>query len=104
MSSDFNAFLAERGIKLKHQCTMPYTPQKNGVAERKNMSLKEIPKCMVRSQALPHSIWLEAVMCAAYVLNRCPTKALHSITPYEAWQAESQLLLICMFLVVWHMH
>ena len=24
-------------------------------------------------------------MSATYVLNRCPTKALHSITPYEAW-------------------
>ena len=24
-------------------------------------------------------------MCATYILNRCPTKALHSITPYEAW-------------------
>ena len=24
-------------------------------------------------------------MCAAYILNRCPTKALQSITPYEAW-------------------
>ena len=24
-------------------------------------------------------------MCATYILNRCPTKALYSITPYEAW-------------------
>ena len=24
-------------------------------------------------------------MCVAYILNRCPTKALQSITPYEAW-------------------
>jgi transposase InsO family protein len=83
MSSDFNAFLTERGIK--HQCTVPYTPQQNGVAERKNRSLMEMARCMVKSQALPHSFWLEAVMCAAYVLNRCPTKALQSITPYEAW-------------------
>ena len=30
MSKDFNAFLADRGIK--HQCTVPYTPQQNGVA------------------------------------------------------------------------
>ena len=50
MSSEFNAFLAERGIK--HQCTVPYTPQQNGVAER-NMSLMEMARCMVKSQALP---------------------------------------------------
>ena len=45
----------------------------------------EMARCMVKSQALPHGFWLEAVMCATYVLNRCPTKALQSITPYEAW-------------------
>ena len=42
---------------------------------------------MVKSQALPHAFWLEVIMCAVYVLNKCPTKALQSITPYEAWHA-----------------
>ena len=68
MSSDFNAFLAERGIK--HQCTVPYTPQQNGVVERKNMSLMEMARCMVKSQALPHSFWLEVVIRASYVLKQ----------------------------------
>ena len=83
MSKEFDAYLAECGIK--HQCTVPYTPQQNGVSERKNRSLMEMARCMVKSQALPHAFWLEAVMCATYVLNRCPTKALQSVTPYEAW-------------------
>jgi len=84
MSKEFNAFLADRGIK--HQCALPYTPQENGITERNNRSLMEmVARCMVKSQALPHTFWLEAVMCVAYVLNRCPTKALKSITPYESW-------------------
>ena len=75
MSLDFNAYLAECGIK--HKCTVPYTPQQNGVAERKNRSLMEMARCMVKSQTLPHSFfWLEAIMCTAYVLNMCPTKRL----------------------------
>ena len=37
MSQDFNAFLKHRGII--HQCTTPYTPQQNDLAERKNRSL-----------------------------------------------------------------
>ena len=46
----------------------------------------EMARCMVKSQQLPHGFWLEAIMCATYVLNRCPTKlVLQSITPYEAW-------------------
>ena len=40
---------------------------------------------MVKSQALPHAFWLEDVMCATHVLNRYPTKALQTITLYEAW-------------------
>ena len=67
-------FLKEYGIVS--QLTAPGTPQQNGVAERKNRSLMEMARCMVKSQALPHGFWLEAVMCATYVLNRCPTKAL----------------------------
>jgi len=82
MSKEFNAFLADCGIK--HQCKVPYTPQQNGIVERKNRSLMEMARCMVKSQAMPHTFWLEAVMCAAYVLNRCPTKALKSVTPYES--------------------
>ncbi|MCO5611204.1 hypothetical protein L7F22_065454 [Adiantum nelumboides] len=36
-SGAFQDFLGKKGIK--HQCTMPYTPQQNGVAERKNRPL-----------------------------------------------------------------
>ena len=101
MSSEFNVYLAERGIK--HQCTVSYTPQQNGVAERKNRSLMEMERCMVKSQALPHGFWLEAVMCATYVLNNCPTKALQSITPYEACMAAtSHPLFTCIFFIAWH--
>ena len=53
MSKEFDAYLAEFGIK--HQCAVPYTPQQNGVAERKIRSLMEMARCMVKSQALPHA-------------------------------------------------
>ena len=46
MSKEFDAFLASRGIK--HQFTVPYTSQQNGVAERKNRSLME----------MWHDVWL----------------------------------------------
>ena len=67
---------------------MPYTLQQNGVVERKNRSLMEMAQHMVKIQQLPHVFWLEAVMCAAYILNRCPDKSLQSITPYEAWHGK----------------
>jgi len=83
LSKAFDAFCLEKGIV--HQCTTPYTPQQNGVAERKNRSLMEMARCMLKAKGLPHKFWVEALMCATHVLNRCPTKALKSITPYEAW-------------------
>ena len=102
MSKDFDAFLASCGIK--HQFIVPYTPQKNGVLERKNRFLMEMARCMVKSQLLPNCFWLEVVMCGAYILNRCPTKALQSITPYmRLGMARSHLLVTCVYLVVWPM-
>ncbi|MCO5605585.1 hypothetical protein L7F22_059768 [Adiantum nelumboides] len=83
MSGAFKDSLGKKGIK--HQCTMPYTPQQNGVAERKNRSLMEMARCMLKAKSLPHKLWMEAVACAAHVLNRCPTRALKTITPYESW-------------------
>ncbi|MCO5581530.1 hypothetical protein L7F22_035416 [Adiantum nelumboides] len=83
MSGAFKDFLGKKGIK--HQCTMPYTPQQNGVAERKNRSLMEMARCMLKAKSFPHKLWMEAVACAAHVLNRCPTRALKTITPYESW-------------------
>ncbi|MCO5567417.1 hypothetical protein L7F22_021108 [Adiantum nelumboides] len=84
MSGAFKDFLGKKGIK--HQCTMPYTPQQNGVAERKNRSLMEMARCMLKAKSLPHKLWMEAVAsAAAHVLNRCPTRALKTITPYESW-------------------
>ncbi|KAH7440528.1 hypothetical protein KP509_04G111600 [Ceratopteris richardii] len=74
-------------LRIKHQYIVPYTPQHNGVVERKKQILMEIERSMVKGQALPHSFWLEGIMCALYVLNRGHMKALQSVTLDEAWHA-----------------
>ncbi|MCO5576386.1 hypothetical protein L7F22_030196 [Adiantum nelumboides] len=96
MSGAFKDFLGKKGIK--HQCTMPYTPQQNGVAERKNRSLMEMARCMLKAKSLPHKLWMEAVACATHVLNRCPTRALKTITPYESWyDRKPSVSYLCVF-------
>ncbi|KAK9073804.1 hypothetical protein SSX86_006398 [Deinandra increscens subsp. villosa] len=48
----------------------PYTPQQNGVAERKNRTLIETARTMLSDAHLPIKFWSEAVHTACHVLNR----------------------------------
>ena len=46
---------------------VPYTPQKNGVAERKNATLKDMATFMMDAKDLDPDIWDEAINYVAYV-------------------------------------
>ncbi len=45
----------------------------------------ECTRSMICAQGLDLEFWAEAVNTAVYIKNRCPTKALDSKTPQEAW-------------------
>ncbi|GKV48447.1 hypothetical protein SLEP1_g55260 [Rubroshorea leprosula] len=82
-SSEFNKFCEDAGIG--HQLTVPYSPQQNGVLERKNRTVMEIARCMLHEKRLPKSFWAKAVYTAIYLLNSLPAKAVKGKTPVEAW-------------------
>ena len=48
---------------------VPYTPQQNGVVERKNRALKEMETCMMEVKDFSPKIWTEAINCDTYVWN-----------------------------------
>jgi transposase InsO family protein len=83
VNNNFTSYCIAQGIQMKH--IVPYTPQQNGVAERKNCTLKEMVNCMIQSKGLILKYWAEAINCVNYIFNRTPTKALKNITPEEAW-------------------
>ena len=56
--------------------TVPYTPQQNGVAERKNRSIVGAARAMLHDQSLPFFLWAEACSTVVYVLNRSMHRAL----------------------------
>ncbi|CAL5370298.1 unnamed protein product [Camellia sinensis] len=72
-------------LSKNYQLTVGYTPQQNGVAERKNRTIEEVSKSMLHEKGLPKTFWGEAVYTSVYLMNRCPTKALKDKTPFEAW-------------------
>jgi hypothetical protein len=73
----------KQGIQM--ECTVPYTPEQNGVAERLNRTIVEKARCMLLSSNLPKSFWTEAVTTAAFLINRSPPVALENCTPAEKW-------------------
>ncbi|GAU13002.1 hypothetical protein TSUD_173010 [Trifolium subterraneum] len=82
-SSAFDVFKSDHGIK--RQLTAAYTPQQNGVSERKNRTLMNMVRSMLNGRNVPKRFWPEAVVWATYVLNRCPTLSVKGVTPQEAW-------------------
>ncbi|CAL2255687.1 unnamed protein product [Prunus armeniaca] len=87
-SNEFNRFCDEMG--MERQLTVAYSPQQNGVAERKNRTIVEMAKCMMFEKSMPLEFSAEAVNTAVYILNRCPTKALDKKTPFEAYSGRKQ--------------
>ncbi|GJW39156.1 zinc finger, CCHC-type containing protein [Tanacetum coccineum] len=73
-----------QSVGIIHETTAPYTPQQNGVAERKNRALKEMVNSMLSYSGLSEGFWGEAMLTACYLLNRVPNKR-NKTTPYELW-------------------
>ena len=85
-SNEFSEFCVEHGII--HERTLPYSPQSNRIAERKNRTLTDLVNAMLETAGLPKKWWGEAILTACHVLNRAPTKN-KEIPPFEEWEKKS---------------
>ena len=71
----FIQYCKDAGIQMQH--SIPYTPQQNGVVERKNMSPKEM-----EAKNFPTKFWAEAINCASYIQNRVSHKYIDGMTTF----------------------
>jgi transposase InsO family protein len=83
MVAEFAVYCANEGIQ--RHFSAPYTPQQNGVVERRNQTVVATAHALLKQRGMPAIYWGEAVMTVIHLLNRSPTKALDGKTPYEAW-------------------
>jgi transposase InsO family protein len=81
LDSAFQQFLESRGII--HQTSCVRTPQQNGIAERKNGPILAIARALMLQMNVPKLFWADAVLTAAYLLNRMPSRILKGKSPFE---------------------
>jgi hypothetical protein len=68
---------------IKRELTIPYNPQQNGVAERKNRKIMEEVKTMIHCQYRLMHFWAKVARSSVYVQNRLSHSALGFKTPEE---------------------
>jgi transposase InsO family protein len=74
-------YLDQEGIK--YEFLAPYTPQQNGVAERKNRTLVEMARTMLDEHKTSDHFWAEAINTTCHAINQLYLHRLLKKTPYE---------------------
>ena len=61
------------------------------VSQRKNKTVMEMARSMLKEKGLPNKFWTGAVYTVVNILNKCPTKVVQDKTPIEAWSGQKPL-------------
>ena len=70
-------------IGTKHEFSATYTPQQNGVVERKNKTLITLARAMLDDYGISQRFWAEAINTACHAANRVYLHKFLKKTPYE---------------------
>jgi IS30 family transposase len=85
LDTSVQKYLHHHGIRRQTSCT--YTPQQNGLAERKNRQILEVVCASLFGMHMPRFYWGEAVKSAIYLLNRTPSRVIDFQTPLQRLQS-----------------
>ena len=73
------------------QCSCPSTPQKNGVAERKNCHLLDVVRTLLLESSVPPRFWCEALSTAVHLINRLPSPTTNHVSHFSKLFGHSPL-------------
>jgi transposase InsO family protein len=95
-NSQIEGFLEEEGIK--NEFSSLYTPQQNGVVERKNITLMDMARTMLEEYKTSDRFWAEVINTGCYSINRLYLHRIIKKTSYELLTNKSPMFLILKFL------
>jgi transposase InsO family protein len=72
-----------RSNDIVHQTTCVSIPEQNGVAERKNMHILEVTRCLLFEMNVLRYLWGEVAQTATYLINRMLLRVVDFSTPLE---------------------
>lgn len=88
----FKLFCQQKGIVQQTTCS--YTPQQNGVVQRKHKHLLDTARALLFQSKVPDKYWGEYVLCASYLINRMLLVSINNSTPYSILYKEAPNLSI----------
>jgi transposase InsO family protein len=80
-NTNIEEFFNEEGIG--HEFSVPYTPQQNGIVERKNRTLIDAARIMLDEYKIPDHFWADAINTACHAINRLYLHKILNKTAYE---------------------
>ncbi|XP_060215361.1 uncharacterized protein LOC132642105 [Lycium barbarum] len=81
LNEQVSSLLKDHG--MLHQTSCVYTPQQNGVVERRHRTILDMARALRFQAHMPLKFWGHCVSTSVYLLNRLPSQALYGLSAYE---------------------